>query len=118
MVFQSLDSDIVLHAAPGKGYNVFAGRDASKALGKSSMKPEDLSADYSDLTEWELKVLDDWLAYYTKVWCRTRFYLSVHLSCVTSPSLYYCQYSAFYRANLQRYDIVGHVSDGPQISRM
>ena len=53
--------------APGKGYNVFAGRDASKALGKSSMKAEDLSADYSELTEWELKVLDDWVAYYTKV---------------------------------------------------
>ena len=32
------------------------------------MNPEDLSADYSDLTEWELKVLDDWVAYYTKVW--------------------------------------------------
>lgn len=46
---------------------MFAGRDASKALGKSSMKPEDLSADYSELAEWELKVLDDWLAYYTKV---------------------------------------------------
>ena len=46
---------------------MFAGRDASKALGKSSMKPEDLSADYSELMEWELKVLDDWLAYYTKV---------------------------------------------------
>lgn len=46
---------------------MFAGRDASKALGKSSMKQEDLSADYSELTEWELKVLDDWLAYYTKV---------------------------------------------------
>jgi len=58
----------VLILAPGKGYNVFAGRDASKALGKSSMNPEDLSADYSDLTEWELKVLDDWVAYYTKVW--------------------------------------------------
>ena len=46
---------------------MFAGRDASKALGKSSLKAEDLSADYSELTEWELKVLDDWLAYYTKV---------------------------------------------------
>lgn len=31
------------------------------------MKQDDLSADYSELTEWELKVLDDWLAYYTKV---------------------------------------------------
>ena len=46
---------------------MFAGRDASKALGKSSMKAEDLSADYSELTEEELEVLDDWLAYYTKV---------------------------------------------------
>jgi membrane-associated progesterone receptor component len=53
--------------APGKGYNIFAGRDASKALAKSSMKPEDLSADYSELADSELKVLDDWLAYYTKV---------------------------------------------------
>ena len=31
------------------------------------MKAEDLLADYSELTEWELKVLDDWVAYYTKV---------------------------------------------------
>ena len=60
----------MLIVAPGKGYNVFAGRDASKALGKSSMKAEDLSADYSELTEWELKVLDDWVAYYTKVCIR------------------------------------------------
>jgi membrane-associated progesterone receptor component len=58
---------------------VFAGRDASKALGKSSMKAEDLLADYSELTEWELKVLDDWVAYYTKV----RFLMSL------SPALAY-----------------------------
>jgi hypothetical protein len=31
------------------------------------MRAEDLLADYSELTEWELKVLDDWVAYYTKV---------------------------------------------------
>lgn len=64
-----------LMVAPGKGYNVFAGRDASKALGKSSMKAEDLSADYSELTEWELKVLDDWVAYYTKVHLRHYTYI-------------------------------------------
>jgi membrane-associated progesterone receptor component len=58
---------LILVVAPGKGYNIFAGRDASKALAKSSMKPEDLSADYSGLGDTELKVLDDWLAYYTKV---------------------------------------------------
>lgn len=52
---------------PGKGYSVFAGKDASVALGKSSLKPEDAVADYSQLDEKELKVLDDWLSYYTKV---------------------------------------------------
>lgn len=51
----------------GKGYSVFAGKDASAALGKSSLKPEDAIADYSGLTEKELKVLDDWFAYYSKV---------------------------------------------------
>ena len=70
--------------APGKGYNVFAGRDASKALGKSSMKPEDLSADYSELTEWELKVLDDWLAYYTKV-CLARSLFAISESPIRTP---------------------------------
>ncbi|KAG5458521.1 MAG: cytochrome b5-like heme/steroid binding domain-containing protein [Olpidium bornovanus] len=47
---------------PGGSYAVFAGKDASRALGKSSLKPEDCVADYSVLTESELKVLDDWLA--------------------------------------------------------
>ena len=59
---------------------MFAGRDASKALGKSSMKVEDLSADYSELTEWELKVLDDWVAYYTKV-CLYLYGFTRRLSC-------------------------------------
>lgn len=46
----------------GKGgsYNLFAGKDASKALGKSSLKEEDASPDYSELPLNELKVLNDW----------------------------------------------------------
>lgn len=46
----------------GKGgsYNLFAGKDASKALGKSSLKEEDASPDYSELPANELKVLNDW----------------------------------------------------------
>ncbi|PWN32194.1 cytochrome b5 [Meira miltonrushii] len=51
---------------PGKGYNVFAGKDASRGLGMSSLKPEDAVSDYSTLDEKQMKVLDDWLAYYTK----------------------------------------------------
>ncbi|WFD32382.1 hypothetical protein MSPP1_003427 [Malassezia sp. CBS 17886] len=45
---------------PGCGYNVFAGKDASRALGMSSLKEEDAVSDYSTLTESQLKVLDDW----------------------------------------------------------
>ena len=46
----------------GKGgsYNVFAGKDASVALGKSSLKLEDAVADYSGLDADERQVLDDW----------------------------------------------------------
>ena len=51
----------------GKGgsYNLFAGRDASRALGKSSLKEEDASPDYSDLPESDMKVLNDWHSFFT-----------------------------------------------------
>ncbi|UZJ57149.1 hypothetical protein CBS101457_006469 [Exobasidium rhododendri] len=51
---------------PGKGYHIFAGKDASKGLGMSSLKPEDAVSDYSSLDAKHLKVLDDWVSYYTK----------------------------------------------------
>ncbi|BGP39893.1 hypothetical protein JCM10450v2_003867 [Rhodotorula kratochvilovae] len=51
---------------PGCGYHVFVGKDASRALGKSSLKLEDAVADYSTLTEEESKVLDDWEKYFQK----------------------------------------------------
>ncbi|KAG0355796.1 cytochrome b5-like heme/steroid binding domain-containing protein [Gamsiella multidivaricata] len=51
---------------PGAGYHCFAGKDASKALGKSSLKPEDCIADYSDLNETELKTLNDWVVFFEK----------------------------------------------------
>lgn len=50
----------------GQGYSVFAGKDASCALGKSSLKPADVKADYSQLTPEELKVLDEWVEYFGK----------------------------------------------------
>ncbi|CDK25600.1 unnamed protein product [Kuraishia capsulata CBS 1993] len=53
----------------GKGYHALVGRDASRALGKSSLKPVDtdyaVSADYSVLNEKELKVLDDWFTFFS-----------------------------------------------------
>ncbi|KAJ3012133.1 hypothetical protein HKX48_006437 [Thoreauomyces humboldtii] len=52
--------------APGAGYHVFAGKDASKALGKSSLDPADCIPDYSDLNEEERDTLDKWEAHYRK----------------------------------------------------
>ena len=46
---------------PGKGYSVFAGKDASRGLGMSSLKPEDAVSDYSTLNEAQMKVLNDWV---------------------------------------------------------
>ncbi|OAV98711.1 hypothetical protein PTTG_08898 [Puccinia triticina 1-1 BBBD Race 1] len=51
---------------PGGSYHVFAGKDGSKGLGQSSLKVEDAIADYSSLSEAELKVLDDWVAFFKK----------------------------------------------------
>nr|CAG8436050.1 8649_t:CDS:2 [Entrophospora candida] len=36
---------------PGGSYHVFAGKDASKALGMGSLQPEDVIADYSSLDD-------------------------------------------------------------------
>ncbi|EKM54802.1 uncharacterized protein PHACADRAFT_258917 [Phanerochaete carnosa HHB-10118-sp] len=52
----------------GKGgsYNLFAGRDASRALGMSSLKEQDASPDYSTLSESDMKVLNDWHEFFSK----------------------------------------------------
>ena len=51
---------------PGAGYNIFAGKDGSKGLGLSSLKPEDAIPDWSTLGEKEVKVLNDWHAFFSK----------------------------------------------------
>ncbi|KAG5724086.1 putative steroid-binding protein 3 [Termitomyces sp. T112] len=51
---------------PGRSYSIFAGKDGSKGLGMSSLKPEDAVADYSGLNENDRKVLDDWHAFFSK----------------------------------------------------
>lgn len=45
---------------------IFAGKDASRGLGKSSLKPEDAVADWSTLTDEEKGVLNDWYTYFSK----------------------------------------------------
>ncbi|ODQ82405.1 hypothetical protein BABINDRAFT_5378 [Babjeviella inositovora NRRL Y-12698] len=53
---------------PNAGYSKLAGKDASKALGKTSLKDEDVDPatcwDYSDLSEKHLKALDDWYTFF------------------------------------------------------
>lgn len=45
---------------PGSSYHVFAGKDASRGLAKSSVKPEDAVPEWEDLDEKEKGVLNDW----------------------------------------------------------
>ncbi|RCI09088.1 hypothetical protein L249_5063 [Ophiocordyceps polyrhachis-furcata BCC 54312] len=51
---------------PGGSYHVFAGKDASRALAKSSTKAEDVSAEWRDLDDKEKTVLDDWITFFSK----------------------------------------------------
>ena len=82
----------------GKGgsYNLFAGKDASKALGMSSLKPEDAVSDYSTLPENERKVLDEWYSFFK---CVQRLDLFLPPTS-NSPSR-------------KRYNIVGKIVDLP-----
>ncbi|KAL7778635.1 hypothetical protein CFE70_008136 [Pyrenophora teres f. teres 0-1] len=52
--------------APGKGYHVFAGKEPNRALGLSSLKPEDCISDYSELNDKEKQVLNDWHTFFSK----------------------------------------------------
>ena len=40
---------------------MFAGKDASRGLAKSSVKPEDALPEWQDLDDKEKKVLEDWV---------------------------------------------------------
>lgn len=54
--------------SPGSGYSLFAGKDATRCLAKSSLKEEDLEprGSLEGLTEKQLKTLKDWEIYYRK----------------------------------------------------
>ncbi|WVR06059.1 hypothetical protein IAU60_003087 [Kwoniella sp. DSM 27419] len=50
----------------GRGYNIFAGRDASKGLGMSSLDIADAVPDYSSLNEAQMRTLDQWESFFEK----------------------------------------------------
>lgn len=60
-VVSSPKSSVTLHKDP-----VFAGHDASRALGMTSTKAEDVRPDWYDLPEDQKKVLGDWLTFFSK----------------------------------------------------
>jgi membrane-associated progesterone receptor component len=51
----------------GKGgsYSQFSGKDASRALGPSSLKPEDAVPDWSTLEEMDRRTLNDWHTFFS-----------------------------------------------------
>ena len=48
------------------GSIVFAGKDPSRALAKSSLKPEDCVPEWSDLTDENKTVLSEWMTFFSK----------------------------------------------------
>ncbi|RWA07761.1 hypothetical protein EKO27_g7354 [Xylaria grammica] len=50
----------------GGTYNVFAGKDASRALAKSSKEPEDVQSEWRDLDEERQGTLNDWITFFSK----------------------------------------------------
>ncbi|RHZ48552.1 putative progesterone binding protein [Aspergillus thermomutatus] len=47
-------------------YHVFAGKDPSRALACSSLKPEDCRPDWYDLDDKEKTVLSEWFTFFSK----------------------------------------------------
>jgi predicted heme/steroid binding protein len=52
--------------APGGAYHKFAGKDASRALAKSSLEDADCIADVEGLSEEDLETLVGWETFYRK----------------------------------------------------
>ncbi|KAI1389784.1 cytochrome b5 [Hypoxylon trugodes] len=50
----------------GGSYHVFAGKDASRALAKTSTKAEDVKPEWQDLGDKEKQTLDDWNTFFSK----------------------------------------------------
>ncbi|KAL7268741.1 hypothetical protein RUND412_008621 [Rhizina undulata] len=52
--------------AKGGKYNVFTGKDSSRALAKSSVNESDCVPEYEDLGEKEQQTLNEWYTYFSK----------------------------------------------------
>ncbi|OJJ87309.1 putative progesterone binding protein [Aspergillus glaucus CBS 516.65] len=52
--------------SPSGQYRIFAGKDPSRALASSSLKPEDCRPDWYDLDDKEKTVLEEWFTFFSK----------------------------------------------------
>ncbi|RYP78414.1 hypothetical protein DL771_000599 [Monosporascus sp. 5C6A] len=50
----------------GGSYHVFAGKDASRALAKTSTNPDDVTPEWQDLDDKEKSTLNDWVTFFSK----------------------------------------------------
>ncbi|XXH03551.1 hypothetical protein Hte_009956 [Hypoxylon texense] len=50
----------------GGSYHVFAGKDASRALAKTSTKAEDVKPEWEDLDDEKKQTLEDWNTFFSK----------------------------------------------------
>ena len=57
---------IIWHRDTDKVLVVFAGKDPSRALAMSSLKPEDCVPEWSDLEDKCKTVLDEWMTFFRK----------------------------------------------------
>ena len=57
---------VVMTPANLSSASVFAGKDASRALGKTSTKAEDVSPEWRDLDDKEKETLQDWITFFSK----------------------------------------------------
>ncbi|KAK0643115.1 cytochrome b5-like heme/steroid binding domain-containing protein [Cercophora newfieldiana] len=51
---------------PGGSYHVFAGKDASGALAKTSTTEADVTSEWKDLSDKEKSTLNDWVTFFSK----------------------------------------------------
>ncbi|KAI9891425.1 MAG: hypothetical protein M1814_002744 [Vezdaea aestivalis] len=57
---------VAIKGEPIMACDVFAGKDASRALALSSLKPEDAVPAWSDLDAKAQKTLDDWFSFFSQ----------------------------------------------------
>ncbi|EPY23725.1 membrane-associated progesterone binding protein 2 [Strigomonas culicis] len=49
---------------PGKGYAAFSGKEVSRCLGKMMLTTEEANSSWANLSETNMKTLDEWVAKY------------------------------------------------------